>query len=246
MVAGERARDCLRGRVVTILHVDMEHEAVVTDPVRGTRHRDDIGRFVTRLRAIGDDETSSIPYRSASLDSIMSHAASAVVIGGCTTDWSRYDFGELGDVLAMIRAAPVPILGICAGHQLIGHAHGAAWGPLAALAPGEIDSDPAVAPGRRKERGFLPIVVDRDCPLFRSLEPTPTFFQSHYWQLLDVPPGFVARASSPWSAVQAIEHLNRPVFGVQFHPERFDASHPDGSTILKNFLSVAASVAPSR
>ncbi len=160
------------------------------------------------------------------------------MIGGSTTDWTRYDVAALAGLLATIRAAPVPILGICAGHQLIGFAHRAPWGPLGALQEGEVDADPRFAPGQRQERGFLPVQVDGRCPLFRGLNPTAAFFQSHYWQLEDVPTGFTARASSPWSPVQAIERLDRPVFGVQFHPERDDAEHSNGAVVLRNFFAL--------
>ncbi|MBA2276670.1 MAG: gamma-glutamyl-gamma-aminobutyrate hydrolase family protein [Chloroflexia bacterium] len=164
----------------------------------------------------------------------------AVVIGGCTTDWDDYDFADLRGLLATIRAAPIPTLGICAGHQLIGYAHGAEWGPLGPLQPGEVDPDPRFVPGQRKERGFLPVEIDASCPLFDDLGVAAVFFQSHYWQLLDVPEGFVARALSSWSPIQAIERLDRPVFGVQFHPERFSRSRDAGARVVRRFLDVAA------
>jgi GMP synthase-like glutamine amidotransferase len=133
----------------------------------------------------------------------------------------------------------VPILGICAGHQLIGHAHGAAWGPLGRLQPGEVDPDPGFVPGQRKERGFLPVEVDPRCPIFRDLASVAIMFQLHYWQLEEAPPGFIARARSEWSPIQAIERQDRPVFGVQFHTERFDADHPHGGAVLRNFFDIA-------
>jgi GMP synthase (glutamine-hydrolysing) len=83
------------------------------------------------------------------------------------------------------------------------------------------------------------VQLDVRCPLFRGMDATVDLFHSHYWQLEDVPLGFAARASSPWSAIQAIERLDRPVFGVQFHPERYDAIHPHGAVILRNFITLA-------
>ncbi len=79
--------------------------------------------------------------------------------------------------------------------------------------------------------------LDPACPLFLGLRPTERFFQWHYWQLLEAPPGFAVRASAPWCRVQALERLDRPVFGVQFHPERYDAAHPAGARVLHNFFS---------
>ena len=210
--------------------------------------------YASRIRSRPPDEVrggTEPPRRSgrgavsvAALLRDLSRAGRARCTGGAgdrrhITDWADYDFTSLARLLAVIRAAPAPILGICAGHQLIGLAHGASWGPLGPLQAGEVDPDPRFVPGRRKERGFLPVEVDSCCPLFRGLDSTAAFFQSHYWQLEDVSQGFAARARSPWSPIQAIERLDRPVFGVQFHPERYDTAQPDGATVLRNFFARA-------
>jgi anthranilate/para-aminobenzoate synthase component II len=34
-----------------------------------------------------------------------------------------------------------------------------------------------------------------------------------------------------------MQHRSRPLFSVQFHPELFDAKHPQGKRIIENFLS---------
>jgi len=163
----------------------------------------------------------------------------AVVLSGCTTDWNDYDLKDFDGLFDLICVAPVPILGICAGHQLIGYAHGASWGPLGFLQEGEIDSNPNIAPGRRKESGFISIRINAASPLFRGFGQTATFFQSHYWQLQETPAGFITRARSTWSEIQAIEHAAQPVFGVQFHPERYYSAHPDGKIVLHNFFALA-------
>ncbi|MBA3414241.1 MAG: gamma-glutamyl-gamma-aminobutyrate hydrolase family protein [Chloroflexia bacterium] len=223
----------------TVLYIDTEHDQVVDDPVLGVPHLAKIEEARRRLEAAAGSPCRVVRFPDVSLATIAHAEAAAVVISGCTTDWAKYDFGALAGLLDVIRAAPVPVLGICAGHQLVGFAHGAAWGPLGPLADGEADPHPHFAPGERKERGFLPVEVDADCPLFRDVGTIGIFFQSHYWQLEATPPGFVARASSPWSAIQTIERLDRPVFGVQFHPERADDAHPDGAAVLRNFFALA-------
>ena len=60
--------------------------------------------------------------------------------------------------------------------------------------------------------------------------------------------GDIVRASAPSELevsaesddglVMALEHRNRPVFGVQFHPESIASEH--GRQILRNFLDLAA------
>jgi hypothetical protein len=34
-----------------------------------------------------------------------------------------------------------------------------------------------------------------------------------------------------------MQHKERPVFGVQFHPELFDDAHPDGRQVLRTSLT---------
>ncbi len=223
---------------MTLWYVDTEHDRVRGDDELGPAHRAKVEAKRGLIEATADERCLAVPFAEVSPDRVRQAAPRALVIGGNTTDWACFDDAALDGLLATIRAAPVPILGICAGHQLIGFAHGAPWAPLGPLRDGEPDPDPRFAPGQRKERGFLPVEVDRRCPLFRHLAPTATFFQSHYWQLAAVPAGFVARARSPWSPIQAIERLNRPVFGVQFHPERHDTAHSDGAAVLRSFFAL--------
>jgi GMP synthase (glutamine-hydrolysing) len=223
---------------LTVLYVDTEHDRVRDHLELGRSHRSRIEE--TRKRLANTAGTSCLVEHFARVtpEQIERAAPWAVVIGGNVTGWDEYDDGSLAGLLGVIRAAPVPILGICAGHQLIGRAHGAPWGPLGSLRAGELDPDPAFGPGLRKELGFLPVESDPMCPLFTGIAQPARFFQNHYWQLTEAPPGFVTRACSPWCPIQAIQRLDRPVFGVQFHPERFDGDHPDGEAMLRNFFAI--------
>ena len=224
---------------MTVIYVDTEHELVLAHPEHGPAHRVKIETTRNRLAVAAGQPCLVQHFAAVSPALIQQIAPLALVIGGNRTDWAAFASVDLNGLFDTIRAAPVPILGICAGHQLIGRAHGAGWGPLASLKPGEIDPDPAFAPGQRKEHGFRPVEIDQRCPVFHGLPPNSTFFQFHYWQLDDIPAEFVNRARSPWSAIQAIERRDRPVFGVQFHPERYEAAHPHGAAVLRNFFDVA-------
>ena len=65
----------------------------------------------------------------------------------------------------------------------------------------------------------------------------PVFFQDHYWEVKKLPAEFVSLASSPLCPVQAIAHRTLPLFGTQFHPEKYDAQHPDGRQVIANFFA---------
>jgi GMP synthase (glutamine-hydrolysing) len=222
-----------------VVYVDTEHKRVRDHPEAGPLHHVMLAATIDRLERIAAAPAECLSFAEVSLARIAELLPAVIIIGGNTTDWGEFDFQEMTGLLEVIRAAPVPILGICAGHQLIGYAHHAKWGPLGSLQNLEVDPDSQFAPGQRKQRGFHAVQLDARCPLFRGLDATAVLFQSHYWQLVDVPRGFAVRASSPWSAIQAIERMDRPVFGVQFHPERYDVTHPHGAVILRNFIALA-------
>ncbi|HEV2065946.1 MAG TPA: gamma-glutamyl-gamma-aminobutyrate hydrolase family protein [Thermomicrobiales bacterium] len=221
------------------IYIDLEHERVINADAAGRSHRARRDAAQARIEAAAGEPCEIVRFDAIHPDRIRALAPTAIVISGNTTDWIEYDFATLAGLLETIRAAPVPILGICGGHQLIGYAHGAPWGPLRRLEDGEADPDPRFAPGLHKERGFLPIEVDRAIPLFAELDASPVVFQSHYWHLTGAPEGFSVCASSDGSPIQAITRRDRPVFGVQFHPERYDDDHRDGERILQNFFATA-------
>lgn len=228
---------------MTVLYIDTEHDRIHNHPTAGAEHRARLTETTARIEQAGAEPCDVLRFDMVSLAWIEQAALTAIVIGGSSADWSEYDFSGLGGLLDVIRTAPAPILGICAGHQLIGRAHNAAWGPLGALPAGETDADPDFAPGRRKEQGFQSVDVDAESPLFSNVAPVASFFQRHYWQLEEVPAGFLGRARSRWSPIQAIERIDRRVFGVQFHPERYDAAHPHGAVVLRNFFALTRDIA---
>jgi GMP synthase (glutamine-hydrolysing) len=112
----------------------------------------------------------------------------------------------------------VPVLGLCYGMQLIAH-----------LAGGE------VIPGARREYGRAAFAI-HDGRLFRGFGPGEEIqvWMSHGDQVGGLPPGFVRTGSSGNTAVAAMEHPEKRIFGVQFHPEV--AHTPRGGEIIANFL----------
>ncbi|KGO71566.1 GMP synthase, C-terminal [Penicillium italicum] len=115
----------------------------------------------------------------------------------------------------------VPILGICYGCQEI------AW---------RIDSK-NVARGETREYGHADVTitkvnshVDR---LFAGLGEETPVFMSHFDKLISLPAGFVIIGATKNSEYASIAHEEKPIFGVQFHPELEHT--PRGSDILRNF-----------
>ena len=81
-------------------------------------------------------------------------------------------------------------------------------------------------------------IVRRD-PIFQGLPDEIVVPEMHYAECKTMPPRFAVLAGSLECRVQVIRDSARLVYGTQFHPERYDADHPDGETLLKNFLRVA-------
>jgi GMP synthase (glutamine-hydrolysing) len=112
----------------------------------------------------------------------------------------------------------LPVLGICYGMQLACQAMGA-----------KVDAAPAREFGRAECH-----VLDPSEPLFRDVPQDTIVWMSHGDQLHDAGAGFLSLATTATCPIAAVRHEERPIYGLQFHPE---VSHtPYGSLILGNFL----------
>ncbi|MGQ0521485.1 MAG: glutamine-hydrolyzing GMP synthase [Actinomycetota bacterium] len=118
-----------------------------------------------------------------------------------------------------------PILGICYGAQLLAQQLG---GTVARTGQGEY--------GRTAMT-----VVDRSA-LFSDLPIQQDVWMSHSDSISAVPAGFRVVATTP-DAVAAIEHPDRRLYGVQFHPEVAHTAR--GQEVLKHFLYDVAGCRPS-
>ena len=122
-----------------------------------------------------------------------------------------------------IRANETPMLGVCAGVQLISHAFGSAIRTM---------DDPD------GEFGFTKMTVCTQHPMVRSLEGGFTCMEMHRDIVCSVPDGFTLLASTEKCPVQMIAHTERPIVGMQFHPELQNETHRDGEILLQNFFKL--------
>jgi len=156
---------------------------------------------------------------------------SHIILSGQSHPWTLYSEESLAGVFEVIREAEQPVLGVCGGHQQIALCYGSAVGLMKRVHPGEGYE------GALRERGFHEVEADGD-PLFVGLPARLTVWQSHCDEVKGLPAGFELTASNETCRIQAMRHTSRPLFGVQFHPELFDAEHPHGARVLENFLSL--------
>jgi GMP synthase (glutamine-hydrolysing) len=193
--------------------------------------------------ALGPVETRIRPWRTL-LDPTGSLAADlrqwqpmGVIIGPNDTPFPAYP-PAFDRFLAWIRARRGPTLGICGGHQAIALAHGAPVGPVHPVAAATTSYA-----GMPKVQGLtrVRLLGDPD-PLIAGLPDEIDVVSSHVDEVKDLPPGFRLLALGEPCRVQILRADRRPLWGVQFHPER---AHPDGSrllahSILANFVSIAS------
>ncbi len=123
------------------------------------------------------------------------------------------------DLIKAAAEASIPLLGVCLGHQSIGFAYGAT-----------VERGPAPMHGKVSE-------IDHDgIGLFDGL-PTPlktTRYHSLVVAAQNLPDCFTVTARTADGIIMGMEHKDRPLHGVQFHPESIASEH--GHDLLENFL----------
>jgi para-aminobenzoate synthetase len=136
-----------------------------------------------------------------------------------------HDFGVCADIL---RSAEVPVLGVCLGHQGLGH-----------VLKATVAYAPTVMHGR------LSRVRHTGEGLFSSI---PQGFKVVRYHSLAVTGSLGAEGREiAWTddgVVMGIEHATRPMWGVQFHPESISTEH--GHRLIENFYALAGERRPPR
>jgi GMP synthase (glutamine-hydrolysing) len=92
------------------------------------------------------------------------------------------------------------------------------------------------APAGKPEFGKATLIVDREDDIFLGLPREFVVWQSHNDEVKQVPDNFEILAHSTDCPVEAIKAKDRPLYGLQFHPEVENTEH--GSEIFQNFLKV--------
>ncbi|MEO0106409.1 MAG: gamma-glutamyl-gamma-aminobutyrate hydrolase family protein [candidate division WOR-3 bacterium] len=148
----------------------------------------------------------------------------AIIVSGSQRKLAEPGVFELyNNVAELIKNAQKPILGICFGHQLIAKSF----------------YEDVVSMGQKIEGYYVVKKIQND-EIFEGLGDKIVVMESHEEMVANVPYEFVKLAESPNCPIEAIKHQTMPIYGVQFHPERFDDKHPAGAVILENFFKIAA------
>jgi GMP synthase (glutamine-hydrolysing) len=111
----------------------------------------------------------------------------------------------------------VPILGVCYGLQLLSHT----------AIPGSVEK------AEKREYGRAHLIIDNSSDLLKDIEDGSVVWMSHGDHIHQLPSDFEIIGHTANADVAAVRHINKQIFGVQFHPE---VAHTDrGKQLLKNF-----------
>jgi len=147
----------------------------------------------------------------------------AIVLSGSQRKLAEIGVAEFyAAELELIRRQTRPMLGICFGIQMMALAYG----------------EDVVNMGQKLDGYYMVKLVEPD-ELFDGLSEKFLVRESHEEMVAKLPYDFKLLAESPNCPVETIKHLVYPVYGVQFHPERYDDKHPAGQKILENFFKLA-------
>ncbi len=113
----------------------------------------------------------------------------------------------------------LPVLGICLGLHIIAAKFGG-----------------SVRPGKMGGYGAVEVtVIDQD-KILSGYPETMQVWASHADEVITAPPGFLRLATSDICGNEAIRHPDRPIFGLQWHPE---VSHTfEGFRVFENFAQI--------
>ncbi len=154
-----------------------------------------------------------------SLEDIRRAKPDAIVIspGPCTPK-------EAGISVDVIREfyREIPILGVCLGHQSIGYAFGA-----------------RIVRAKRLMHGKTSQITHTGEGIFEGLKNPFTAVRYHSLVIdrSTLPEVLKITAWSEDDEIMGVQHVEYPLFGVQFHPE--SVLSEEGMKLLENFLRIA-------
>ncbi len=130
---------------------------------------------------------------------------------------------DAGNIVSIIKSCNkrTPILGICLGHQAIGHAYGAKIKKLKNVMHGMTDR----------------ITKKKNNIIFKDIPKSFIATRYHSLEISEqkLPKNIEILALSANNVIMAIKIKNKPIYGIQFHPESYATEY--GKTIFKNFIN---------
>jgi GMP synthase (glutamine-hydrolysing) len=111
----------------------------------------------------------------------------------------------------------LPILGLCYGHQLV-----------AQMVGGKVE------PAEQREYGIAYVAIDKPAGVLKGLSKKEKVWMSHGDTVFKMPEEFEVLAHTENCPVAAFRHKEKPIYGLQWHPEVIHTEN--GVQMLRNFI----------
>ena len=168
-----------------------------------------LGELQCIVDVVRNDETS--------VETLLAHSPDAIVI---SPGPGRPEDAGVSCELIRHAAATIPVLGVCLGHQAIGHVFGA-----------RIVRAPELRHGKTSN------ITHDGAGIFAGV-PSPLDVTRYHSLVIDphkLPAMLETTARTADGTIMGVRHRTYRVEGVQFHPESILTEH--GHALLRNFLA---------
>ncbi len=194
------------------------------------KYRRNFEKLVTRIEEVGGKVTTSDFELFPTMDpQTIQSSYGGVVLSGTEALFTRTaDRTRFASFIQSLPKINAPILGVCGGHQALALGYG-----------GNVIKAPSLV------QGFRTVTLEDKDTLLAGLPAKIKVMQSHREHVRQLPADFVRIATSNETENEGMKHIERPVYGVQFHPEKWNEENPAGKRILENFVQRIATDAES-
>jgi anthranilate synthase component 2 len=179
------------------------------------------GELGAEVVTVRNDAYSVDQCLSGRIPGLNDRAPDAIVVspGPCSPTEAGVSVALIQAVAAMTK--PMPLLGVCLGHQSIGQAFG-----------GQIVRAKTIMHGKTSA------VNHTNQSVFKGLPNPYTVIRYHSLAIerQSLPDSLQVTAQTDDGEIMGIMHKTLPIHGVQFHPESILTEH--GHALLKNFLQM--------
>ncbi|RZN69754.1 MAG: GMP synthase subunit A [Candidatus Methanolliviera hydrocarbonicum] len=164
-------------------------------------------------RSLGDLGVGNrIVENDISIEELLSEDPDGIILSGGPT------LERSGRSQSYLEEIDLPFLGICLGHQIIANTFGG-----------------SVRRGKEEYAEVEVEILDGD-DIFMDMPNKIKVWSSHGDEVVEISPMLKRLARSDICEYEAIRHRERPIFGVQWHPEVYHTER--GEKIFKNFVEI--------
>jgi GMP synthase (glutamine-hydrolysing) A subunit len=189
------------------------------------KYRRNFEKLVDRVKEAGGNVVVSDFETLSTMDAeVINTSYGGVVLSGTEALFTRTaDRTRFASFIQFVPKITIPTLGICGGHQALALAYG-----------GNVSKAPGLI------HGFRTVTLEDKDTLLAGLPAKIKVMESHKEIVRQLPPKFVRIATSVHTDNEGMRHEERPLYGVQFHPERWNEENQAGKRILENFVQKIA------